>query len=178
MDLQQAIVSIYTKDEGGLIRRAAEALRHARTQGLTIIHVQVWFRPNLPEIGTRNPLFSAIKNSAQHRQIFEGAAGAIHPAVAPEGDDIVVVKHRVNAFVGTDLEMILRAKNIDTLIVFGIATSGVVLSTVLHAADADYRLIVIGDCCADLDSELHACLVDRVFPRHATVVSTNQFVEP
>jgi nicotinamidase-related amidase len=145
---------------------------------MTIIHVQVGFRPNLPEIGTRNPLFAAIKNSAQHRQVFEGAAGAIHPAVAPEGDDIVVVKHRVNAFVGTDLEMILRAKDIDTLIVFGIATSGVVLSTVLHAADADYRLIVIGDCCADLDSELHACLINRVFPRQATVVSAHEFVEP
>jgi nicotinamidase-related amidase len=57
--------------------------------------------------------------------------------------------------------MILRARDIDTLVLFGIATSGVVLSTLLHAADADYRLFVIKDCCADLDLDLHACLVDR-----------------
>jgi nicotinamidase-related amidase len=90
--------------------------------------------------------------------------GAIHAAVAPEGDDIVITKHRVGAFPGTDLEMILRANDIDTLILFGIATSGVVLSTLRHAADTDYRLIVIKDCCADSDAEVHACLVDKVFP--------------
>jgi nicotinamidase-related amidase len=79
-------------------------------------------------------------------------------------DDITVTKHRVGTFTGTDLDMILRAKDIDTLILFGIATSGVVLSTVRHAADADYRLIVVKDCCADQDPEVHACLRIRFFP--------------
>ena len=83
----------------------------------------------------------------------------------------------VSAFAGTDLDMILRAKDIDTLILFGIATSGVVQSTVLHAADADYRLVVIKDCCADLDTEVHACLVDKIFPRQATVLSATEFLE-
>ncbi|MGH7440727.1 MAG: cysteine hydrolase family protein [Polyangiaceae bacterium] len=46
---------------------------------------------------------------------------------------------------GTDLDMILRANGIDTLVLGGIATSGVVLSTVRHAADADYRLVVVAD---------------------------------
>jgi nicotinamidase-related amidase len=77
----------------------------------------------------------------------------------------------VSAFEGTDLEMILRARDIETLVLLGIATSGVVLSTLLHAADADYRLFVLEDCCADLDQELHTCLVERVFPRQATVLS-------
>jgi len=48
------------------------------------------------------------------------------------------------------------AKEIETIVLFGIATSGVVLSTLLEASDADYRLVVIEDCCADLDAELHA----------------------
>ena len=72
--------------------------------------------------------------------------------------------------------MILRANDIETLILFGISTSGVVLSTVRHAADADYRLIVIKDCCADQDPEVHACLVDKVFPRQSTVVSADDFL--
>jgi nicotinamidase-related amidase len=73
--------------------------------------------------------------------------------------------------------MILRARDIDTLVLFGIATSGVVLSTLLHAADADYRLFVIKDCCADLDLDLHACLIDQVFPRPATVLTAGEFLE-
>ncbi len=83
----------------------------------------------------------------------------------------------MSAFAGTDLEMILRANDIETLIVFGIATSGVVLSTVRHASDADYRLVVIKDCCADMDAEVHACLIDKVFPRQATVLSASEFLE-
>jgi nicotinamidase-related amidase len=139
--------------------------------------VKVGFRPHLPEVSPRNLLLSAIKSSPKHEQLFEGTTGAIHSAVAPEGDDIVITKHRVSAFRGTDLEMILRAKEIDTLILFGIATSGVVLSTVLEAADADYRLFVIKDCCADLDQELHACLVDKLFVRQSTMVTASEFID-
>src|SRR5215469_7784403 len=136
MDYHTSIVSIYVKDSEALLARVAAVLKRARSSGMTVIHVQVGFRRNLPEISPRNTLFSAMKSSVKHQQLFEGAAGAIHSSVAPEGDDIVITKHRVNAFVGTDLEMILRAKDIDTLVLFGIATSGVVLSTLLHAADA------------------------------------------
>ncbi len=55
------------------------------------------------------------------------------------------MKHRVNAFFGTDLDMMLRAQCIDTLMLMGHATSGVILSTVGYGADADYRLIVVED---------------------------------
>ena len=176
MDLQTAIVSIYAGKDEGFLPRAASVLQSSHLAKMPVIHVQVGFRPGLPEIGSRNPLFSAIKNSAQHRQIFEGSMGAIHQAVAPEAGDIVITKHRISAFAGTDLDMILRANDIDTLVMFGIATSGVVLSTLLHAADADYRVAVIKDCCAELDSEVHSCLVDKLFPRMATVLSADEFV--
>ncbi|MBO0797428.1 MAG: cysteine hydrolase [Blastocatellia bacterium] len=160
-----------------LVSRAARVLAQARSSGVTVIHIQVGFRPNLPEISPRNPVFSSIKSSPKHQQLFQGAAGAIHSTVAPAGDDIVITKHRISAFRGTDLEMILRAKDIDTLILFGIATSGVVLSTLLEAIDADYRMFVIEDCCADLDRELHACLMDKLFVRYATVISASEFVD-
>lgn len=176
MDYQTAIVSRYAKEQEDLLARAASVLRRARDSGMAIIHVQVGFRPNLPEVSPRNILFHSIRNSLQHQQLFTGPGGAIHAAVAPEGNDIVVTKHRVSAFTGTDLDMILRAKDIETLILFGIATSGVVLSTLRHAADADYRLIVIKDCCADLDAEVHDCLVAKIFPRQATVISASEFL--
>ena len=177
MDLQTAIVSIYMKGEQDLLTRAASVLKTARDHGLSVFHVQVGFRPGLPEISSRNPLFSAIKNSVQHQQMFQGAAGAIHPAVAPQGEDIIITKHRISAFTGTDLDMILRAREVETLILFGIATSGVVLSTLLHAVDADYRLMVVKDCCADADPEIHRCLVEKVFPRLATVLNAAELID-
>jgi nicotinamidase-related amidase len=177
MDLQTAIVSIYGKGQPDLLTRVASVLKKARDLGMIVIHVQVGFRPGLPEISSRNPLFSAIRNSVQRQQLFQGSAGAIHPAVAPQGEDIIVTKHRISAFTGTDLDLILRARDIETLILFGIATSGVVLSTLLQASDADYRVIMVKDCCTDLDPEVHACLMEKVFPRLAAVLNADELID-
>ena len=76
-------------------------------------------------------------------------------------------KHRVTPFVGTDLETLLRANGIDTLGLAGVHTSGVVLSTVRHAGDLDYRSIVARDCCADPDAAVHAMLLDIVIAKQA-----------
>ena len=73
--------------------------------------------------------------------------------------------------------MILRANEVDTLVLYGISTSGVVLSTLLEAADADFRLAVIKDCCADLDPQVHDCLIHRFFPSRASVLSAQEFIE-
>jgi nicotinamidase-related amidase len=165
MDCQAGIVSIYARDgKDAFLVRVAGVLSHARAAGMTIIHIQVGFRPGFPEISSRNALFAAVKSSEQHQQLFREPLTAIPDGIAPQGNEIVITKHRVSAFAGTDLAMILRANEIDTLVLYGIATSGVVLSTLIDAADADYRLAVIGDCCADLDAALHDCLIQRFFP--------------
>ena len=176
LDLQKSIVSIYAPNENDLVARARAILQQARHVGLTVIHVKVGFRPGLPEIHPRNMLLGPIKASPKHQQLFAGDSGAIHAGVAPEDGDLVVTKSRVNAFVGTDLEMVLRANDIDTLVLFGIATSGVVLSTTLHAADADYRVVIVKDCCADLDQSVHSCLIEKVLPRYAVVISSDELL--
>lgn len=177
MDLQNTIVSIYTKNEPEFLPRVATVLKAARERNLRVMHVQVGFRPGLPEVSERNQLFGAIKNSPQWQQIFLGPAGAIHSDVAPQADEVVITKHRISAFTGTDLDMILRANEIDTLILLGIATSGVVLSTLLQASDADYKLFVVKDCCTDQDAEVHACLTEKFFPSRATVLIASDLVE-
>jgi nicotinamidase-related amidase len=142
----------------------------ARDAGMMVIHVVVAFRPGHPEVSPRNPPFSALKANGMLAAGSEGAA--IHPAAAAREGEPIVVKHRVSPFVGTDLETLLRANGIDTLVLAGVHTSGVVLSTVRHAGDLDYRLIVVRDCCADRDAELHAMLLDTVIARQAAVVTT------
>ncbi len=178
MDCQTGIVSIYTKDaKEAFLTRAASVLNHARAIGMTVIHVQVGFRPGFPEVSSRNALFGAIKSSVQHQKLFQDPLGAIPAVIAPKEGEIVITKRRVSAFTGTDLAMILRANDIDTLVLYGIATSGVVLSTLVEAADADFRLAVIKDCCADLDSNLHDDLINKFFPSRASVLSAREFIE-
>ena len=178
MDCQTGIVSIYAKaDKDAFLARAAGVLNHARARGMSVIHVQVGFRPGLPEVSSRNVFFGGIKSSAQHQKLFQEPLGAIPAVIAPKEGEIVITKHRVSAFAGTDLAMILRANEIDTLVLYGIATSGVVLSTLAEAADADFRLAVIKDCCTDLDSNLHDCLINKFFPSRASVLSAREFVE-
>jgi nicotinamidase-related amidase len=176
MDYQSGIVSAYVKDEA-LIPRVAQVLRQARQLGMPIVHVNVGFRRNVPEASPRNMFLSAVKASVPHQRFFQNESGAIHPGIGPEESDLVVTKSRVSAFAGTDLDLLLRANDIHTLVLFGIATSGVVLSTVLDAADMDYRLFVVKDCCADLDPDLHTCLVYKVFQRQATVISADGLLD-
>jgi nicotinamidase-related amidase len=173
-DLQTGIVSVYVKDEG-FVPRAAGVIEQARRAGITIIHVKVGFRPGVPEASPRNKLFAALKASPAHQQFFQGESGTIHPALKPAETDLVITKSRVSAFAGTDLEILLRANNIQTLILFGVATSGVVLSTLLAAFDADYEIFVIKDCCADRDPEIHQILVEKFFPQRASVMNASDF---
>jgi nicotinamidase-related amidase len=176
MDCQSGIVSAYLQPADEFLARAASVLSAARKAGMMVIHVQVGFRPGLPEVSSRNKLFAALKANPQHQQLFQGASGAIHPALGPEPNDIIVTKHRVSAFTGSDLEMLLRAKEIETLVLFGIATSGVVLSTLLDAFDRDFRVVAIGDCCVDRDAEVHTALVGRFFRHRGDVITAAEFV--
>jgi nicotinamidase-related amidase len=174
MDYQTDIVAMVGDGADALLNRAGKTLAAARAAGIPVIYITVGFRPGYPEVSLRNKSFSGIRASGR---LAPGSAGAkVHSAVAPQENDIVVVKHRVGAFSGTDLETILRAHDIDTLVLFGIATSGVVLSTVRHAADYDYRLVVVTDCCADADAEVHRVLLDKVFARQATVTTADAFI--
>jgi nicotinamidase-related amidase len=95
--------------------------------------------------------------------------------VAPQQGDIVVIKRRVSAFTGSDLEVVLRGLGIGTLVLTGISTSGVVLSTLRQAADLDYQLVVLSDACLDLDSEVHRVLTEKIFPRQADVRATSDW---
>ena len=176
MDYQNDIVNLLPeKEREPLLDKAGTLLKEARRAGIQVIYVVVRFRDGYPEISPKNAMFSGLKKLGWLR---EGTPGAeIHAKVAPQPGDIVVTKRRVGAFSTTDLETVLRAKDIDTLAVFGIATSGVVLSTVRWAADMDYKLVVIGDACADRDQEVQRVLTEKIFPGQAAVVSARDFLK-
>jgi nicotinamidase-related amidase len=173
MDFQTTIVARLAGKGGPAVERAAGVVTAARQAGIPIIYVVVGFRPGYPELSPKNPNYARLTQNGEFTSTPPGAD--VVPELRPEAGDIVVVKHRVSAFSGTDLDMVLRTKGIDTLVLFGLATSGVVLSTVRHAADADYQLIVVKDACGDADDEVHRVLTEKVFARQTTVVLASEF---
>ena len=155
--------------ERGVVEKTRTLQQAARDAGLLVCYSATVFRPGYPEISARNKTFSQRKASGQ--PAVSDPLQVIHEAVRPIEGEVVVGKHRVNAMFGTDLDMALRANDIETIVMLGYATSGVVLSTTRYAADADYRLVIVEDCCSDQDPEVHDFLTQRIFPRQAEVVS-------
>ena len=111
----------------GVVWKAAAVQAAARKAGVMLCYCATVFRPGYPEIGQRNKTFSQRKSSGQ--AAVPDPLDVIHPAVKPQEGEVVVGKHRVNALYGTGLDVALRANDIHDLVIFGYATSGVVLST-------------------------------------------------
>ena len=176
MDYQNDILGTYPETlQNDLLTKASTVLKKARNNGIPVIYVVVRFREGYPEVSTGDVARRGIRESGR---LQEGTFGAeIHPAVAPRPGEVVVTKRRTGPFSTTDLTAVLNAQGIETLVLMGISTSGVVLSTVRWAADIDYRLIVLTDCCADRDDEVHRVLTEKVFPRQAIVVTSQEFLQ-
>jgi nicotinamidase-related amidase len=168
MDVQQGIVERFAGDDGYL-GRLADAISAARRAGIAVIYVTVAFRPGHPEVSERNKSFAAIAGTGRFAAGDPGVR--IPEAVAPADGEVTVTKRRVSAFAGSDLDVVLRAGGTGHLVLAGIATSGVVLSTLRQAADLDYQLTVLADGCLDADPEVHEVLLGKVFPRQAEVVT-------
>lgn len=174
MDVQQGVVQRYGQSDG-LLSRLGQALTAARGAGVPAVFVRVAFRPGFPDVSPANRSFSAIAGTAGDSFGENSPATQIHPALAPRPGEPVVLKKRVSAFTGSDLEVLLRSMSVTHLLLTGIATSGVVLSTLREAADRDYQLTVLADACADADEEIHRVLLGKVFPRQAAVVTVQEW---
>jgi nicotinamidase-related amidase len=172
MDVQGATVKMLP-DSQSLLHAINKVIQTARDRKIPVIYVVVGFRKGYPEASPNNKSFAALKNGPMNLDTEE--ATKVDASVAPHPGDIIITKKRVSAFTGSDLEVVLRANGIKHLVLSGIATSGVVLSTVREAADKDYVITVLSDCCADRDEEVHRVLTTKIFPRQAEVVGSEEW---
>ncbi|MEU9346971.1 cysteine hydrolase [Streptomyces sp. NPDC048278] len=173
MDVQQVVADRFPAPD--YLPRLSKAIDAARAGGIPVIYVVVGFRPGYPEVSARNKMFRGLVGAAP-RPAGDDRATEVHPDVAPAPGEPVVTKRRVSAFAGSDLDMVLRAGGIDHLVLTGIATSGVVLSTLRQAADLDFELTVLSDGCLDSDPEVHRVLTEKVFPKQAEVTTVDEWV--
>lgn len=174
MDVMPLVVPAFGGDDA-LLDRLACAVDAARRATVPVIFVRVAFRPGYPEVSRSNATFSRVRKAYDFTE--PNPATGIHSAVQPRADEMVVTKRRVSAFSGSDLEVVLRSLEVRTLVLAGVRTSGVVLSTVRQAADLDYELVVLADGCADADQEVHDLLMTRVFPSQALVMTVGAWGE-
>ena len=157
-----------------LVDRARAAIATARDRGITVGYVHVALSEDeRSAVPPTNKMFARLRDRGASVSI-DDASSAIDARIAAQRGDIVVRKVRMGAFSTTDLDQQLRDRGIDTLVLAGISTSGVVLSTVRDAADRDYRLFVVADLCADFDPAVHTLLLERVFPRQADVITSDE----
>ncbi|HEY0246874.1 MAG TPA: isochorismatase family cysteine hydrolase [Gryllotalpicola sp.] len=174
MDFQHGIAEHYAGT--GVLEAARAAVEAARAAGIPVFWIRVAFRPGYPETAS-HPSFSAISANYGDAMVETHPAAQVHAALEPLEGEAIVTKRRVSAFSGSDLDVLLRAARADTLVLAGIATSGVVLSTLRQASDLDYRLVVLADACADADPEVHRVLTEKVFPRQALVTTVADWTE-
>ena len=171
LDLMVRLVDRF--HDASLLANWVRARDAARTAGIPVIYVRIAFRKGYPEVALRNELLGPIVASGGLGEA--DTASAIHSLVATGPDDIVVTKRRVSGFAGSDLDVILRGLGVETVVLAGLVTSGVVLSTLVEAVDRDFRVVVLSDGCADADADLHRALMERYFPSRGRVLTTAEW---
>lgn len=174
MDLQPTFFNMIP-GATAIAGNVAKAIAQARSHNIPVIYVVVGFRKGTPEISANNKGFTTARQMLVNVDMAELVK--IHPDVAPYDNEVVVTKRRVSAFSGSDLEVVLRAFNIQHIILTGVSTSGVVLSTVREAADKDYRITVLSDGCGDREEDVHQLLMTKVFPRQADVLTVDEWIK-
>jgi nicotinamidase-related amidase len=174
MDFQPGIIGrLDDAERAALVGRVSGLRDRARAAGAQVGYVRVALTAEeVAAVPARNTMFATLASRADFSP-DDGATQVIDDLAPAEGE-IVVRKRRVGAFSTTDLDAQLRARGVDTLILAGISTSGVVLSTVRDAADRDFALVVVSDCCKDPNAGAHEVLVGQVFPRQAEVVTADE----
>jgi nicotinamidase-related amidase len=137
----------------GIIAKTAAAIQKARAAGAIVGYVRVGFSPEYQECPRDSPVFAL---APKHGLFKLGSWGTeVHPALAPQPGDLMVVKHRVSPFYSTTLEAQLRAQGITRIVCSGVSTQAVVQATVRDGHDRDYAMVVLEDCCAAHSTEEH-----------------------
>jgi nicotinamidase-related amidase len=164
-----------------VLANAATLLAAARSAGAMVAHAHADHRADLGTTAqtlrdTDNRLRPIVGES--HRPaVTRGTPEArIVRELAPRDGDYLVPKHRWSAFHGTYLDLALRTKGVDTLVLCGGSTDVGIAATAFAARDFDYNLLIISDACTSPEQDNHAQFMKRIFPRMARVRTTAEVV--
>lgn len=165
MHYQTDIMELFPSVAPTLLANTRRLCDAARDTGVSVYFAKIQFSPDYPEVSPLN------KNGQGIKQLGLFVNDEISPELGKQANEPLIIAHRASVFFGTDLQVRLSAQGIDTLIMVGIASTGVVLSSVAHASDADFRLFTVKDCCYDPDPVVHDHLFSTAFDSRTTVLS-------
>jgi nicotinamidase-related amidase len=136
-----------------VIKHAAQVLAIAREHDALIVYARAAFRPGYPDLVRNCALFEQV---AATQSLQEGTPGAeIIPELAPHAGEPIVTHARLSAFQGTELDLMLRARGIASVLVTGVATNITVEGTARDAVNLGYRTVLVADACAAADAPAH-----------------------
>lgn len=140
----------------------------ARRTGALVVYT---VNTTLPDGRSDSPAWSYFKNYSRPdlagNYTIDGTWGhRIVAELAPRSDEPVVRKHRSDAFIATDLDLILRSNGIQTVVAAGVVTNGCVESSIRHAAFLDYYTAIAADCCASTSQRMHDLAIELLRARH------------
>jgi nicotinamidase-related amidase len=168
IDLQRGIVAMPTQPRPAaeVIVNSAKLADTLRPLGTLVVRVRVSF-------GTGHKL-APSQDVDQPNQLDRLPAGwdELVPDVRLDPADLVVTKHQWGAFYGTDLELNLRRRGVDTIVLAGIATNIGVESTARDAWERGFKLLLVEDAMATMSAPAHEISVKTIFPRIGRVCST------
>lgn len=158
----------------GMIEHLQHLLAAARRVGLPILFIRTEHGPWTDSEAWLGRM--RTPSEQQVRTCVEGTWGCEFYGVAPAPGERVVVKHRYSAMIGTDLDLILRARGIRTLLMAGIATNVCVESTTRDAYQMDYEIVFLADCCAAYSREDHEATLRNIAAHFGDVVCEEEVV--
>ncbi|HTR80772.1 MAG TPA: cysteine hydrolase [Bacteroidota bacterium] len=172
LDFQNGILEM-AAGSSTIIPLASKAVEFCRKKRFLIIHVGLGFSQRYPELPDTNSPLQRVK---QNNLFVKGTPSAeFHNSIAQPGE-LIVYKQRISAFSENQLHLILRSRGVENLVLFGVSTSGITLSTLRRAYDLDFKCIVLKDACFDADQEVHRVLTEKIFPRQADVLFVDDFI--
>jgi nicotinamidase-related amidase len=152
--------------ERGVLHRTRIALRRARAAGIPVVYLTIGWDAEHTGFPVDSPLFGAVR--PDQRPVLGSWGTRVHDAVAPAAGEPVLAKSRVSPFHGTELAELLRGWAVDELLLTGVTTDLVVLSTAREAHDRDFQVRVLADATATDHPDLHVAAL-TVLARTATV---------
>jgi nicotinamidase-related amidase len=157
------------------LEKTAAVLKASRGAGLTVIYVNIAYRPGFPEL--KKPTYPLIESIQERGAFLRGTWDADVPdELKPESSDIIIINFDSSAFSHTDLDCILRAKDIKQLFLAGIATNWIVESTTRYGAELGYDIVVLEDCCQGFTDELHEFAITQTLPYYAVIMKSPDFI--
>lgn len=163
-----------------VIANAATLLAAARRAGAMVAYANADhgpddFRPRLRDTDNR---LRPVTAESDRPAIVRGTQQArVVAELAPRSSDYIVPKHRWNAFHATYLDLALRTKNVDTIVLCGGSTDVGVAATAFAARDFDYNLLIVSDACTSPEQDNHAQFMNRIFPRMARIRTTAEMLQ-